>query len=165
MGDRTADRWAGRAPWRCSEHPGGHPSTMDVPDEIIETPMKNVKPPAVLEVPERSSPTITCGVSSRVWAPQSSSFGMTFLRVLCDCGARSAEVTGLHVGVVDWDRQVVDVVGEERRPRVISVRDFSMWPNRVLVEPAPDSGPITDRGERFTRMNRNPRTVVLLLRQ
>jgi hypothetical protein len=24
---------------------------MDVPDEIIETPMKNVKPPAVLEVP------------------------------------------------------------------------------------------------------------------
>ena len=41
------------------------------------------------------------------------------LRVLYDCGVRLAEVTGLGVNDIDWDRHVIEVVGKGSRPRAV----------------------------------------------
>ena len=89
--------------------------------EITDTPMKNVKPPSVPEVPV---PIISDDHLRRIFK---SVEGTTFeqrrdtaiLRVLYDCGVRLAEVTGLGVDDVDWDRQVINVVGKGSRPRAV----------------------------------------------
>ncbi len=89
--------------------------------EITETPMKNVRPPSVPEVPV---PIISDDHLRRIFK---SAEGATFeqrrdaaiLRVLYDCGVRLAEVTGLGVDDVDWDRQVINVVGKGSRPRAV----------------------------------------------
>jgi len=89
--------------------------------EIIETPMKNVRPPSVPEVPV---PIISDDHLRRIFR---SVEGTTFvqrrdaaiLRVLYDCGVRLAEVTGLGVEDINWDRQVIDVVGKGSRPRAV----------------------------------------------
>jgi site-specific recombinase XerD len=88
---------------------------------ITDTPMKNVRPPSVPEVPV---PIISDDHLRRIFK---SVEGTTFvqrrdaaiLRVLYDCGVRLAEVTGLGVDDVDWDRQVIDVVGKGSRPRAV----------------------------------------------
>ena len=41
------------------------------------------------------------------------------LRLLIDCGLRLAEVTNLSIKDVDWDLQVVGVVGKGSRPRAV----------------------------------------------
>ncbi len=92
--------------------------------EISDTPMQNVKPPSVPEVPV---PIISDEHLRRIFK---SVEGDTFvqrrdaaiLRVLYDCGVRLAEVTGLGVDDLDWDRQVFDVVGKGSRPT-----NSSLW--------------------------------------
>jgi len=89
--------------------------------EITDTPMKNVGPPSVPEVPV---PIISDDHLRRIFR---SVEGTTFeqrrdaaiLRVLYDCGVRLAEVTGLGMDDVDWDRQVINVVGKGSRPRAV----------------------------------------------
>ena len=89
--------------------------------EITETPMRNVRPPSVPEVPV---PIISDDHLRRIFK---SVEGTTFvqrrdaaiLRALYDCGVRLAEVTGLSVDDVDWDRQVINVVGKGSRPRAV----------------------------------------------
>jgi len=89
--------------------------------EITETPMKNVRPPSVPEVPV---PIISDDHLRRIFkSAEGASFEQrrdaAILRVLYDCGVRLAEVTGLSVDDIDWSRQVINVVGKGSRPRVV----------------------------------------------
>ncbi len=80
-----------------------------------------MKPPSVPEVPV---PLIS---DDHLWRIFKSVEGNSFVqrrdaaifRVLYDCGVRLAEVTGLDVDDINWDRQVIDVVGKGSRPRAV----------------------------------------------
>ena len=89
--------------------------------EITETPMKNVRPPSVPEVPV---PIISDDHLRRIFkSAEGASFEQrrdtAILRVLYDCGVRLAEVTGLSVDDADWNRHVIKVVGKGSRPRAV----------------------------------------------
>lgn len=89
--------------------------------EISVSPMVNMAPPSVPEVPV---PIVSDG---DLKAPLRTTEGKSFeqrsdaavLRVLIDCGVRLAELTGLQVEDVDFETQVVDVIGKGRRPRAV----------------------------------------------
>ena len=89
--------------------------------EITVSPMANVKPPHVPDVPV---PVVGDDDLRKLLK---SCEGKTFeqrrdtavLRVLIDCGVRLAEVTGLRLIDVDFELQVILVVGKGSRPRAV----------------------------------------------
>jgi site-specific recombinase XerD len=89
--------------------------------EIKVSPMVNIKPPHVPDVPV---PVVGDDDLRKLLK---SCEGKTFeqrrdtavLRVLIDCGVRLAEVTGLRLTDVDFELQVILVVGKGSRPRAV----------------------------------------------
>lgn len=88
-------------------------------DEIGESPMRQMKPPRVPEVPV---PVLTAEQLARLLKVcEGKEFDrrrdMAIIRLFLDTGLRRAELAGLDVGDIDWDQEVVLVVGKGRRPR------------------------------------------------
>ena len=89
--------------------------------EIKTSPMANIKPPHVPDVPV---PVVGDDDLRKLLKAAD---GKTFeqrrdtavLRVLIDCGVRLAEVTGLRLTDVDFELQVILVVGKGSRPRAV----------------------------------------------
>jgi site-specific recombinase XerD len=89
--------------------------------EITASPMANMKPPKVPEVPvpvvsdeDLSKLLKTC--EGKHFDERRDS---AILRLLIDGGLRLAEVTNLTTDDVDWDLEVVHVVGKGSRPRSV----------------------------------------------
>lgn len=89
--------------------------------EIPASPMANMKPPTVPEAPvevvsddDLRKLLKACGGTT--FADRRDT---ALLRVLLDGGVRLSEVTGLNVADVDFDADVVHVVGKGRRPRAV----------------------------------------------
>lgn len=87
--------------------------------ELEESPMRNMKPPHVPEVPV---PVLTADEIKRLLRTcEGKSFedrrDMAILRLLVDAGLRRGELAALKVSDIDWDQEVVVVLGKGRRPR------------------------------------------------
>lgn len=88
-------------------------------DEIGESPMRHMSPPRVPEVPV---PVLTSAQLQRLLEVcEGKEFDrrrdMAIIRLFLDTGLRRSELAGLGVGDIDWDQDVVLVVGKGRRPR------------------------------------------------
>jgi site-specific recombinase XerD len=89
--------------------------------EITQTPMVNMKPPVVPEVPvpvvvDDDLRKLLAACDGKGFTERRDS---AILRLLIDCGLRLAEVTNLRIEDVDTDLQTVLVVGKGRRPRAV----------------------------------------------
>lgn len=89
--------------------------------EITRSPMTNMKPPVVPEVPV---PVVSDDdLRKLLTACDGKGFNerrdAAILRLLIDCGLRLAEVTNLRLEDVDDELQVVMVLGKGRRPRAV----------------------------------------------
>jgi len=89
--------------------------------EIPVSPMVNMGPPHVPEVPV---PVVSDDdLRKLLKACEGPGFeerrDTAILRLFIDCGLRLAEVTGLKLDDVDWDLEVVGVVGKGSRPRAV----------------------------------------------
>ena len=93
--------------------------------EVPTSPMANMSPPAVPEVPVPVLGEDELRALVRACEPRSPDFydrrDSALIRVLIDTGARLAEVAGLRVEDVDLERGLVQVLGKGRRPRVMAV--------------------------------------------
>lgn len=89
--------------------------------EITATPMVNMKPPVVPEVPVPV--VVDDDLKKLLSACDGKGFNerrdAAILRLLIDCGLRLAEVTNLRIEDVDTDLQTVLVMGKGRRPRAV----------------------------------------------
>jgi site-specific recombinase XerD len=89
--------------------------------ELDDNPMRRLAPP---KVPDKPVPVLT---EPTVRALLAAADGKTFeqrrdtaiLRVLLDCGVRAGELTGMRVDDVDFDYQVITVLGKGRRLRSV----------------------------------------------
>jgi site-specific recombinase XerC len=89
--------------------------------EITETPMAKMGPPSVPEVPV---PVVgDDDLKKLLRIVEGTTFearrDTAILRLFIDCGLRLGEVSGLGVADVDWDYEVVTVVGKGSRPRSV----------------------------------------------
>ena len=89
--------------------------------EVKTSPMVNMRPPTV---PEVSVPVVSdADLAKLLKVCEGSGFDQrrdtAILRLFIDCGLRLAEVTNLSTADVDWDLQVVGVVGKGSRPRAV----------------------------------------------
>lgn len=87
--------------------------------EISDTPMKNLKSPAIPESPvavlsETDLRRLLKVVDGRDFEPLRDN---AIIRLLLDTGMRRAELAGLRVADVDFENRVAFVVGKGRRPR------------------------------------------------
>jgi len=87
--------------------------------EIERSPMERMSPPAV---PEQPVPVLTDGELIKLLAVAKgadfeSRRDTAIMRVLMDTGVRLGELAGLTVGDVDWDQDVLHVLGKGRRAR------------------------------------------------
>ena len=87
--------------------------------EIPRSPMERMSPPAV---PEQPVPILTDDELRRLLdAAKGTDFehrrDTAVLRVLIECGIRLGEIAGLSVDDVDWDQDVLQVMGKGRRAR------------------------------------------------
>ncbi len=87
--------------------------------EIPRSPMERMKPPAV---PEQPVPVLTDDELRRLLdAARGTDFearrDTAILRVLIETGVRLGEISGLTVGDVDWNQDVLHVMGKGRRGR------------------------------------------------
>jgi site-specific recombinase XerD len=87
--------------------------------EITRSPMERMSPPAV---PEQPVPILTDDELRRLLdACKGTDFearrDTAILRVLIETGLRLGEISGLSLDDVNWDTDVLDVVGKGRRPR------------------------------------------------
>lgn len=132
-----------------------------VDGEIKASPMLNMKPPTV---PETPVPVIADDALKRLLKVcEGNEFDdrrdMAILRVLMDCGVRLGEVTGLGVEDVDFDLQVIMVVGKGRRARSVpfgaktgqAVEKYMRLRKAHASGPLPSlwlgpRGPLTDSG-------------------
>lgn len=89
--------------------------------EITTSPMVNMSPPSVPEtpVPIVGDADLKALLKSCLGPSYENRRDTAILRVLIDCGLRLGEVTGLQVDDVDFDLQVVVVVGKGSRPRSV----------------------------------------------
>ena len=107
--------------------------------EVPDSPMRNLKPPAI---PEEPVPVVSEDEIRRVLKVCA---GTTFedqrdnalLRLLYDTGMRRGEASGLRVADIDWDAHVALVLGKGRRPR------SAPSATRLLEPCAATSGPVT----------------------
>lgn len=87
--------------------------------EISETPMRNMRP---IPIPEDPVPILTNDQQNRLLKTCS---GTTFadrrdraiLHVLIDTGLRRGEVAGIRVHDIDWEQQIIRVLGKGGRER------------------------------------------------
>lgn len=87
--------------------------------EVKASPMERMKPPAVPEEP------VAVLSEAQIKALLKATDGSTFeerrdhaiIRVLVDTGMRRGELVGLSTADVDWEQQVLIVMGKGRRPR------------------------------------------------
>jgi site-specific recombinase XerD len=89
--------------------------------EIMVTPMANMSPPTVPEVPV---PIVSdSDLTKLLKTTDGNGFvqrrDAALLRVFIDCGIRLAEATHLRVEDVDFDLQVIVVTGKGKRPRSV----------------------------------------------
>ncbi|WP_262282130.1 tyrosine-type recombinase/integrase [Micromonospora sp. MA102] len=87
--------------------------------EIPRSPMERMSPPAV---PEQPVPVLTDDELTRLLAAtKGTDFehrrDTAILRVLIETGVRLSEIAGLSVNDVDWDQDVLHVMGKGRRGR------------------------------------------------
>ncbi len=87
--------------------------------EITESPMRNVKPPAI---PDEPVPILEPDEIKRLMkACDGPTFedrrDLAILMLLLDTGMRRTELSELRLADVDWDDQVAVVMGKGRRPR------------------------------------------------
>ena len=87
--------------------------------EIPRSPMERMSPPAV---PEQPVPILTDDELARLLAAAKGTDhdhrrDTAILRILIETGIRLAEISGLSVGDVDWDQDVLRVMGKGRRGR------------------------------------------------
>lgn len=87
--------------------------------EIERSPMERMSPPAV---PEQPVPILTDDELRRLLdAAKGTDFearrDTAILRVLIECGIRLGEIAGLALDDVDWDQDVLQVMGKGRRGR------------------------------------------------
>ena len=90
-------------------------------EEIDRSPMERMKPPIV---PEKPVPVLTeAQLRALVAGAKGNSFvdrrDTAIMRLLLDTGGRLSEVAGLAVANVDFDSDVVHVLGKGRRPRAL----------------------------------------------
>ena len=90
-------------------------------EEIDRSPMERMKPPIV---PEKPVPVLTeAQLRTLLAGARGNSFvdrrDTAILRLLLDTGGRLSEVAGLAVADVDFDSDVVHVLGKGRRPRAL----------------------------------------------
>ncbi len=90
--------------------------------EIAVSPMANIKPPTVPEVPV---PVVgDDDLKKLLKAADGTTYegrrDAAILRLFFDCGLRLGEVSGLRVSDVDWDLEVVTVLGKGSRPRAVA---------------------------------------------
>lgn len=88
-------------------------------EELLENPMQLMKPPIL---PEEPAPVLTdAQVEALIKACEGSAFeerrDMAIVRLFLDIGLRRDEMAGMSLGDVDFDHQVVVVLGKFRRPR------------------------------------------------
>ena len=89
--------------------------------EILVSPMAKMSPPTVPEVPV---PTVSdADLRKLLKTTEGKEFekrrDAALLRVLIDCGVRLGELTGLRLEDVDFDTQVIVVMGKGSRPRAV----------------------------------------------
>lgn len=89
--------------------------------EISVSPMARMSPPAV---PEQPVPVLTdAELSKLLAAAKGNDFEQrrdtAILRVLIETGVRLGEISGLTVDGVDWDQDVLHVMGKGRRGRAV----------------------------------------------
>lgn len=89
--------------------------------EIRTSPMINMRPPTVPEVPvpivqDDDLRKLLKACEGKEFEPRRDN---AILRALIDCGIRLAEVTNLSVGDVDFDLGVLIVLGKGKRPRSV----------------------------------------------
>jgi site-specific recombinase XerD len=87
--------------------------------EITRSPMERMSPPAV---PEQPVPILTDDELRRLLdAAKGTDFehrrDTAILRVLIECGIRLGEISGLAVDDIDWEQDVLNVMGKGRRAR------------------------------------------------
>jgi integrase/recombinase XerC len=90
-------------------------------EEIDRSPMERMRPPIV---PEKPVPVLTeVQLRTLLQGTKGNSFvdrrDSAILRLLLDTGGRLSEVAGLTVNDVDFDNDVVHVLGKGRRPRAL----------------------------------------------
>lgn len=96
--------------------------------EIADSPMAKMKPPNVPETPVPVVSEEDCESLLKACAGKGleDRRDTAILRVLIDCGLRLGEVAGMRVEDVDWNLEVVMVVGKGSRPRSVP-----LWPRTV----------------------------------
>lgn len=90
-------------------------------DEIAASPMERMRPPIVPEVPVPivSDDDLRRLLKACDGAEFEDKRDTALVRLLLDTGIRLAELTGLSVDEVDFDDEVVVVLGKGRRPRAV----------------------------------------------
>lgn len=89
--------------------------------EIAESPMVNMRPPSV---PEALIPVVPdADLKKLLKAAEGTGFEQrrdtAILRVFIECGLRLGEITGMTTESIDWDLEVITVVGKGSRPRAV----------------------------------------------
>jgi site-specific recombinase XerD len=87
--------------------------------EIRESPMARMRPP---KAPTEAPPVLDMDALRRLLKTCDgkdfqSRRDLAILRLLIDCGMRRSEIAGVQVGDVDWEHNVIHVLGKGRRPR------------------------------------------------
>lgn len=87
--------------------------------EIADSPMRNMKPPHVPEVPvpvlgEKDINRLLRACEGKTFSDRRD---LAIVRLFIDTGMRRAELAGLHVEDVDFDLNLAVVLGKGRRPR------------------------------------------------
>lgn len=90
-------------------------------EEIDRSPMERMKPPIVPEKPvpvltEDQLRTLLTGAKGNSFVDRRDT---AILRLLLDTGGRLSEVAGLSTSDVDFDNDLVHVIGKGRRPRAL----------------------------------------------
>ena len=90
-------------------------------EEIDDSPMRRMTPP---KVPDKQIPVIPDGDLRALLADcegkgYEDRRDMALCRLLIDTGIRAAELVGLTTTSVDWDYEVVTVLGKGRKPRSV----------------------------------------------
>ena len=143
--------------------------------EICETPMKNMKPPHVPEVPVPllSEEELKAVIRSCEGKSFEDRRDMAIVRLFLDSGMRRAELAMLKVDDVDFDHNVALILGKGRRPRAAPfgrktavaldryLRERSRHPLAQLDELwLGQRGPITNSGMRDIVRKRGERAGI-----
>jgi site-specific recombinase XerD len=143
--------------------------------EIVESPMKNMKPPHVPEVPVPllSESELRAVIKSCEGRSFEDRRDMAIIRLFLDSGMRRAELANLKVDEIDFDHNVALIMGKGRRPRAAPFgRKTAITIDRYLRERARhplshledlwlgQRGPITNSGIRDIVRKRGERAGI-----